>query len=141
MRWALAQTLASAGEAFVFHEGVTHEIWRSLYLSPEHRKADWWRPYLCYAGPRVVIVDVDLKVAKHRIQKKQRLGPINRELRDAPIDGPLWENASAAYEMVIEALMSTPGVETIRLPLSEATIAEACSEVLKAIQRPDRDEG
>jgi hypothetical protein len=78
------------------------------------------------------VLDVSNACAQTRIRTKTELGPINRELRDAPIDDERWERATIAYEAISNELkIAARRVSWLRT--ERANIHEASEAVAGAI--------
>ena len=101
---AAAIESADADGSVLFDEGLLNEIWRQLYRNPEFIGQDWWHEYLADAQSRIIVLDVAPDCARERIRSKPDMGPINLELRDAPLDGEQWERARMAYDAILREL-------------------------------------
>lgn len=93
----------SRGDRFcVFQEGSLHEVWRLYY------RGDPVDPALLNRAAHlpdfVVYLMADCRKTKERIRSKARLGPINRQLMNAPIPGDEWNRAANAMVSILEAI-------------------------------------
>jgi hypothetical protein len=117
---------------FLMDEGLTHEIWQALYREPALIAQSWWRGCLRRNAAQIIVLDVSNACAQTRIRTKTELGPINRELRDAPIDDERWERATIAYEAISNELkIAARRVSWLRT--ERANIHEASEAVAGAI--------
>jgi hypothetical protein len=117
---------------FLMDEGLTHEIWRALYREPALIGRSWWRGCLRRNAAQIIVLDVSISCAQTRIRTKTELGPINRELKDAPLGDKRWERATIAYEAISNELrMAARPVSWLRT--ERASIHEASEAVAGAI--------
>jgi hypothetical protein len=133
-RAAAQQACMAAGHhaPFLMDEGVTHEIWRALYLEPALIDLHWWRGCLRRNAARIVVLDVSTTCARTRIRTKAELGPINLELREARLTDEPWERAKLAYETISNELKGA--ARWVRwLRTEQASIDEACEAVARTI--------
>lgn len=129
-----ASTLAGQSTPCLLEEGTVHEIWRNLYQRPDLIARGWWKRYLSPSPTGVIILDVSPARAQERLRSKTRLGPVSRELRDAPLDGPLWRKAGDALAAITIALALRPGVT--RLPTEHASVETICGEIARLVRKP-----
>ena len=133
-RLALRQCVSFSGRtrATLIEEGITHEIWRLLFSDPSMVDLLWWRRFLSYAGPIVVVLETSPETACRRIQTKSNPGPLNRELMRHSVESPRWKQAVRAYDEVLHGLTLSSSVEVVRMSV-EHTADEACSTLLNFI--------
>lgn len=132
LAWAAGQRVAFGHRGVgpvVFEEGVAHEVWRALLADGSLIQEEWWKRFLRYAGPTVVVLDVDPDVAYRRLCNKTRLGPVNQKLKAAPFDGKLWNDAISCYHVVKESLDQISEVRKVEIETAEMSLDEVCRHV------------
>jgi hypothetical protein len=112
----------------LFEEGITHHVWRALYTEPSFVKEDWWRAHIRQNTAQVIVLNVSRHVAQSRIRSKAEPGPVNLELRDAPLNDDRLQRAHAAFEAIDNELTaSSPPVA--RLHVDHDGVVEASAKV------------
>jgi hypothetical protein len=123
-----ARVAAEYDPPLLFEEGITHHIWRALYAEPRFIGEHWWKAHIRHNAAQVIVLDVSRHLARSRIQTKAQPGPINSELRNAPLNGERWERARTAFEAIdIELKASLRSVA--RLDVDHVSVAEASAKV------------
>jgi len=101
----------------IIEEGLTHEIWRILFGNPGVAVSQSWQKFIPFAGPNIIVLEVEPAESLARILSKHNRGRINRELARSQIGDAVWERAIAAYDTVRMLIMQSPllSVQSIRV--------------------------
>jgi hypothetical protein len=92
--------LEGAPSSFLLlEEGITHYIWRQLFLFP-HLGAEPWDPFLEVDYP-LVVLDADPPLIRSRTLTKGNRGRINDRLAALATDTAEWTRAESLYEQTI----------------------------------------
>ena len=124
-----AAVLAGRKGAVLVEEGVAHELWRRLHSNPALHDQRWWRAFLAFAGPTIVVLDVGPERAHEGIRSKAQGGPVNRELKEAGLESEAWDRARRAYETVLRSLADEPRLSVERLDSGAWSVEEATEAV------------
>lgn len=130
-RTAIRQTLARTdlSEPAVLDEGVVHDIWKVLYANPAHLNRRWWRAFLRYACPVVVVLEVSPQHARDAMRAKPDPGRINRALIDADLDSETWRDSEASLQALLDVLDAQNPPTTVRLNTADMTLTETCDHI------------
>jgi hypothetical protein len=127
-------TLAGQGTPCVLEEGLVHEVWRRLYHHPALIPRAWWKRYLSLSPTTVIVLSVSPDRARERIRTKVKHGPVNLELKDTPLDGPLWRQASLAFAAISAELAHQRRL--IHLQAEYASVESICREIVGLVRPP-----
>lgn len=101
LRRRISQDLLTerAQTPWLLEEGITHYIWRKLFLFPA-LSAEPWEPFLDVAYP-LVALDADTALLHSRILTKGSRGQINERLVGLGVENADWDRAQDIYEQVL----------------------------------------
>lgn len=84
----------------LLEEGVTHRLWRAIFLHPALEAAPWQALPIVPRHP-LIVLDLDRATRFHRIKSKTGMGRVNRQLADAGPESALWDRAERLFERIV----------------------------------------
>jgi broad-specificity NMP kinase len=118
----------------IIEEGLTHEIWRLLFNCPEHLRSSFWRHFVPFAGPNIIVLDVEPAESLSRILTKRAPGPVNRELARADVRGAIWARAVDAYDAVLAAIVDEGTISVSVISVGNLSAGEVSDEIASIVQ-------
>lgn len=126
--------LTDSGGNLLLEEGMTHHVWRELFLTPELKRIPWQG--LLNDNFPLVALDVEVNLLKERVLGKARPGPVNRYLASASDD--IWNHASGLYAEIIEEASRRRPVVRVQ---SGGSIDATVDSIYAAMKGQDAVEG
>jgi hypothetical protein len=107
----------------LLEEGITHLMWRGLFLYPAWER-ETWQPIVGLTAP-LIMLDVDDQVLHDRVAGKASSGPVSKLLASSGPASTEWRRARGLYERVLTEAALTR--EVVRISVSgnlEASVRE-----------------
>jgi hypothetical protein len=93
------RAIAEVPPMLLLEEGITHHVWRELYVSPTLRTQPWG-PLLEGVHP-LIALEADQETLRGRILGKLKRGSVNERLAAATPGGQDWQRAQDLYEEIL----------------------------------------
>ena len=88
-----------AGRVHLLEEGITHYLWRAMFLHPSLTEAPW--AALLVQPHLLVVLEVEPEIRLSRLIGKRNKGKVNRALAASGIDGEVWQRGDELFERLL----------------------------------------